>query len=86
MKQKKANELGLYDMSGNIFEWCWDWYSSYQKEAQVDPVGPDSGVNRVLRGGSSLHQILARSAYRSNRNPLDRNAFYCFRLTQTGGQ
>ena len=49
---KQANELGVYDMSGNAWEWCSDWYDSYQSSSQSDPQGPSSGFGRVLRGGS----------------------------------
>ena len=50
--QKKPNELGIYDMSGNVFEWCNDWYDDYGASGVVNPTGPGTGVSRVFRGGS----------------------------------
>jgi formylglycine-generating enzyme required for sulfatase activity len=82
-----ANGYGLYDMAGNVWEWCWDWYWAYSSSSQTDPRGPASGSVRVLRGGGwSYYALNCRTAYRGRDDPAYGYDAFGFRSVLPSGQ
>ena len=84
--QKQPNELGIFDLSGNVWEWCWDRFGDYPSYSQpiTNPIGPTSGSSRIIRGGSwEFDAHAARVARRLNYDPELRRNFIGFRLVRS---
>lgn len=80
--QKQANELGIYDMSGNVQEWCWDRYGSYSENSEKNPTGPESGRYRTMRGGDFADTSRRTVTYRLRDEPDERSSRTGFRIAR----
>ena len=82
--EKYSNQLGLYDMSGNVSEWVWDYYSNYPSTTQTNYRGPSVATNRVLKGGDWFNNAdYLQIGYRNQKSPTSTTNFYGFRVAQS---
>jgi len=82
---KKSNELGIYDLSGNVWEWCWDWFvdDNYKGQSTENPKGPLTGTKRVTRGGSwGRSEEYSENTYRYSLKPSDKGSGNGFRIVR----
>ncbi len=83
---KKPNAWGLYDMHGNVIEWCQDWRGDYPSGSVTNPSGATSGFSRVMRGGSWDENHYCQSAFRLSYPPSERSLFIGFRVVRSSGK
>jgi len=82
-----CNYVNIYDMSGNVAEWCWDWFGEYSSEKQINPEGPESGQERVIRGGSwASYRDECDTSFRDSADPSLAYYFWGLRLCRSFNQ
>jgi len=85
VKTKLPNQLGIYDMSGNVWEWCWDWHDDYPANPVPGYAGPDTGKRRIYRGGSYYNNAsMQRVTFRISDDPALKASSRGFRIVQNG--